>query len=63
MEFGARAGFSQREVEGPRDIWISQKRYLGWIMKGALEITDRSGAWLKLRLHGAGGAVGEKTEE
>lgn len=28
----------------------------------ALEITDRSGAWLKLRLHGAG-AVGEKTEE
>lgn len=28
-------------------------------MKGALEITDRSGAWLKLRLHG----VGEQLEK
>ena len=31
---------------------LSQKRYLDWIMKGALEGMDRSGAWLKLRLHG-----------
>ena len=46
--------FQSERGEWPRDIWISQKRYLGWIMKGTLEITGRSGAWLKLRLHGAG---------
>ena len=46
--------FQSETGEWRRDIWISQKSYLGWIMKGALEITDRSGAWLKLRLHGAG---------
>ena len=46
--------FQSERGEWPRDIWMSQKSYLGWIMKGALEITDRSGAWLKLRLHGAG---------
>lgn len=44
--------FQLERGEWPRDMGLSQKRYLDWIMKGALEGMDRSGTWLKLRLHG-----------
>lgn len=54
LEFG-QVSFSERVVPG---IGLSQQRYLGWIMKGALEWINRSGVWLKLK-----SCVGDQWEE
>lgn len=44
--------------EWPWDMELSQQRCVVCIMKGAFEQMNRSGVWLKLRLH-----VGDQWEE